>query len=417
MNYYNILNAYGIRKIDIKSFHLLSEENECLLFVDLLPNQKFCPYCNESFTKIKEYKTKTIKVLPIAGKNTFIEYRLPRYYCKHCKKTYTHSLIDTEKSLSKDLINNIMIDFSNMLSFSHIASKYNITTTQAISIFDKYCPNLRVPISEAICIDEFSNTRKSMDKYACMLVDFKTHKIIDIIKNRTLPYLREYFHKQPLSLRDNVKYIITDMYDGYITIAKEFFHNATIAIDPFHYIRYFTDAVQTIRRNLIKSRPNLIDASWMGKHWRLLTTNPDNIPNEKMILPSGMTISYRDRIIKFVKQDDDLNYAYWLLQNFYTTYKKLNYESATTFIEMIINNMLSSSSYELQQCGLTWLNYKEYIINSFIKYNGVRLSNGPIEGINSRIKTLKKLYCGYRSKTRFYNRVILIINKKDEQSF
>ena len=46
MNYYNILNAYGIRKIDIKSFHLLSEENECLLFVDLLPNQKFCPYCN-----------------------------------------------------------------------------------------------------------------------------------------------------------------------------------------------------------------------------------------------------------------------------------------------------------------------------------------------------------------------------------
>ena len=163
-----------------------------------------------------------------------------------------------------------------------------------------------------------------------------------------------------------------------------------------------------------KSKPNLIDASWMGKHWRLLTTNPDNIPNEKMILPSGMTISYRDRIIKFVRQDNELNYAYWLLQNFYTTYKKLNYESATTFIEMIINNMLSSSSYELQQCGLTWLNYKEYIINSFIEYNGVRLSNGPIEGINSRIKTLKKIYCGYRDKTRFYNRVILIINKKDE---
>ena len=74
--------------------------------------------------------------------------------------------------------------------------------------------------------------------------------------------------------------------------------------------------------------------------------------------------------------------------------------------------MLNSTSYELQQCGLTWLNYQEYIINSFIKYNNTRLSNGPIEGVNSRIKTLKKVYCGYRNKQRFYERVILIINSK-----
>ena len=59
MNYYSILEAYGISKNDIKRYHFLSEENESLLFVELIPNQCFCPYCSQSFTKIKEYKTKT----------------------------------------------------------------------------------------------------------------------------------------------------------------------------------------------------------------------------------------------------------------------------------------------------------------------------------------------------------------------
>ena len=53
---------------------------------------------------------------------------------------------------------------------------------------------------------------------------------------------------------------------------------------------------------------------------------------------------------------------------------------------------------ELVSCSNTWEHYKIQIANSFIIYKGKRLSNGPIEGINSRIKTLKKVYCGYKNK-------------------
>ncbi len=410
---YSILSALGFKDNQIKRVESISENNETILFVELFPNQRTCPICSFSNCKIKEYKNKTIKSLSTVGTKTYIDYKLPRYICPKCNKTYTHDLSDTTfKSLSKKVLSSIIDDFSQVLTFTQIADKYNLSTTQIISIFDKYCPNLRNPIEEVICIDEFSNTRKSEDKYACLLVGFSSHKIIDIIKNRTLPYLRQYFSKQSLSQRDKVKFVITDMYDGYITIASEFFRNAIIAIDPFHYMKYFTDAVQCIRRKLCDSNEYIIDKSWMGKHWKLLTTNPNNLPKECVTLPSGETISYQDRIIRFVKQDKNLEYAYWLLTNFYITSKKLTYERAISFIDMVIKNMINSTSYELQECGKTWLHYQEYITNSFIKYNGVRLSNGPIEGVNSRIKTLKKICCGYRYKLRFYNRVILIVNKK-----
>lgn len=413
MDNYSILNAYGFNKNQIKRIESISENNETIFFVQLFANQRTCPKCKNNQCKIKEYKTKTIKSLKTSNNSTVIEYKLPRYICSKCGKTYTHDISDTTyKSLTKSLFNSMMNDFSQMLTFSQIAKKYQLTTTQTIYLFDKHCPNLRAPIEEVICIDEFSNTRKSEDKYACMLVGFTSHKIIDIIKNRTLPYLRQYFAKQPLSLRDKVKYIITDMYDGYITIAHEYFHNATIAIDPFHYIEYLTNAIQSIRRNVIDNQEFLEDKSWMGKHWRLLTTNPKHLPKDYMTLPNGITISYQDRIIRFVRQNSDLDYAYCLLQEWYNYSSKLTYENAFSFIERFISNMLCSSSKELNLCGMTWKRYQPYIINSFIKYKGVRLSNGPIEGINSRVKTLKKIYCGFRDKQRFYNRIILIINAK-----
>ena len=56
----------------------------------------------------------------------------------------------------------------------------------------------------------------------------------------------------------------------------------------------------------------------------------------------------------------------------------------------------------------TWPHYKDYIINSFIIYNGKRLSNGPIEGINKRVKELKNVMSGYRNSARFYKRLVLI---------
>ena len=60
----------------------------------------------------------------------------------------------------------------------------------------------------------------------------------------------------------------------------------------------------------------------------------------------------------------------------------------------------------------TWNNYKDYIINSFIKYKGHRLSNGPIEGVNKRVKELKNIMSGYRNNERFYKRITLIQNSK-----
>jgi len=51
----------------------------------------------------------------------------------------------------------------------------------------------------------------------------------------------------------------------------------------------------------------------------------------------------------------------------------------------------------------TW---KPYFINSMIVVGNRRLSNGPIEGMNSKIRTLIKVSNGMRNFKRFRNRYI-----------
>ena len=45
--------------------------------------------------------------------------------------------------------------------------------------------------------------------------DADTHKIIDIVENRQLYFLKKYFLRFPKKVRYNVQYIVIDMYKPY----------------------------------------------------------------------------------------------------------------------------------------------------------------------------------------------------------
>lgn len=411
---YNILLSQGIKREDCVSLEVLPDQDDTYVFIKLKASQRSCVYCSCKHTKIKEYKTKTIRSLPTGKNRTTIVFNLPRYICPRCHKTYTHSIEQyASNSVSKILKNKLLKRFSEICTFKSIANEYELSLTEVINIFDESCPDLRIPFTEAICIDEFSNIRKDDYKFACVMIDFFSHKIIDILPSRTTPFLDDYFVSLPLKVRDNVKYVVTDMYDGYISATKRWFRNATIAIDPFHYMEYLTEAVQNVRRRIFSDESKIFyDRSWMGSHWRLLTTNPKNYPKKNMTLKSGVSISYRDRVLAFVRQDKDLLYAYLTIQGIYYELENLTFDKAPKYFDCVINMLSNSTLPEFVSCANTWNHYKEYIINSFIVYKGKRLSNGPIEGTNKRVKELKNVMSGYRNHDRFYKRMILIQNTK-----
>ena len=175
----------------------------------------------------------------------YLEVKYPRYLCCNCRRTFSQKLsISYSTNKSKRFVDKVLRECLKVRTYLDIADQFDTNAMEIMRIFDKFHPNLREEIGEIICIDEFSNTRKSYSKYACMIVNFETHKIVHILRDRKLDYLREYLRKQPKYQLNRVIAACVDMYDGYITAVQEFMPNAEIVIDPFHYMRYFTDALQ-----------------------------------------------------------------------------------------------------------------------------------------------------------------------------
>jgi transposase len=87
-----------------------------------------------------------------------------------------------------------------------------------------------------------------------------------------------------------------------------------------------------------------------------------------------------------------------------------DFENCDVEFETIIYEFVNSKLEEFRAFGRLLKRWKPYIKNSFIRINGKRLSNGPIEGVVSRIKTIMKNANGYVNFGRLRNRIMYSLN-------
>ena len=81
-------------------------------------------------------------------------------------------------------------------------------------------------LPEAICIDEFKSVKNIDGAMSFVFADYQSKSIIDIVEDRRLHSLTEYFSRFSLETRDNVKYICMDIYTPYISLVKSIFPSA-----------------------------------------------------------------------------------------------------------------------------------------------------------------------------------------------
>ena len=83
----------------------------------------------------------------------------------------------------------------------------------------------------------------------------KQKKTIDIIECKYKTHLLDYFNKFLLQERKKVKYVVTDLWKTYKDLANTYFPNAKVVADKFHFVRYTTEAVDTVRKQVQDKLP------------------------------------------------------------------------------------------------------------------------------------------------------------------
>ena len=110
--------------------------------------------------------------------------------------------------------------------------------------------------------------------------------------------------------------------------------------------------------------------------------------------------------------DDELRKAYTIGHNFLKALDKVTYDWAEDFLKNTISIFAVSGIKEFEDVANTFTNWQREIINSFIVTpDGYYLTNGPIEGMNNKVKTIKKLSYGVTNFNHLRLRILLSFEK------
>lgn len=387
-----IKDLFNLKGFIIKSIKNL--ENFVEINIELPVLEHICPCCGTKTSKVHDYYKQPITDIPIHFKPTKIIYKKRRYECPHCHKAFfeNNNIVNRYARKTTRLTAYIINQLRNLDSISNISKRTNVDP----GYISKMLPYLAVTnthLPRVLCIDEFKGNSGHY-KYQVALIDGETHDVIDILECRHKHVLCDYFKKFPKEQLDNVKYFVTDLWETYKDISFTYFRKAKVIADHFHWVRYASNALDSIRievqSNLSKSERKYF------KHSRyLLLSRRCNLKEDKYDELENILINYSENLrIAYREKEEILD----ILHSNESSETKIN-----KFSEWVKRN-LESDIPQLKECAKTYHHWYNEIKNSL----QVPYSNGATEGFNNKIKVLKRVSFGIRNFTHFKARIMLL---------
>lgn len=402
-----------------------------------------CPYCGKSQCVKKDSGAmQTVRHVNSGSYGTLISFHKPRFRCKKCGRTFfvkpewvvddiciTHALF---LAILKKLT-------STSHSLAEIARETNTSPSIVRSVM--FHIELTAPdhLPETLGIDEFKGNsgyyckesgRYIKERFHCVLTDADAGHIIDILYKATCPELEKYFSQFSSVERSKVRYYCTDMRNGFSKAARKMFPRARICIDPFHVVKLITDGISIIRvdawRRLrdeyktteaeylaakasgdayktakleAKAKKQYEDSELVKNSQKALVTSPYNKSRYWTI----NTDKRDERLASVFALAPDLKPAYEALMEFYDVVATEPFSDRHDALTGWISKYLHSGQPPISQAADS-INRRRKNIENAWRY---KKSNSPTEGLNKRIKDVKRLAFGAHDFEAFRLRAIL----------
>lgn len=369
-----------------------------------------CTCCGSFKPKLlsKGYsKYSFIRIPNISNFPAYLKLRKQRFRCLECNHSFTLStnIVNRNCFISNLTKTSIAVDLSKIISSKDIALNNNVSVnTVARILISSFNPQRKFidKLPESLLFDEFKSVKNAKGAMSFIFADGDDKKIIDIVENRQLPSLISYFTRFSHKARSKVKRIVIDMYMPYMVLIKKLFCNAFIIIDRFHIVQHLNRALNKTRIKLLKKYPS--EYNKLKRYWKKILMFEDDLNDSYYYYHKSFKrkITMKQIIKYIINIDDEFKRTYQVYQELLRCFKYQNKERFNRIIEGN-HNVLSE---DMRSALKTLKKYKELVIHSMIS----KYSNGPLEGINNKIKVIKRVSFGYRSFLNFKLRIMLCFN-------
>lgn len=182
-----ILQLFSLHREDVEELSCIHKPDGIHVFIKLSVKTHECPYCTTPTKKIKGYHNKKITHSILHNVSCFIDYRVRRYECPACGKSFTEDnpFSRGNSTISTVTVYNVLAALRNpKLSYEDVAKMFGISAASVMAIFDRYVQIPRKILPKYILIDEVHAVDDPTSKYACVIMDYVTQDIIDILPTR-----------------------------------------------------------------------------------------------------------------------------------------------------------------------------------------------------------------------------------------
>jgi len=354
-----------------------------------------CSGCRQQVAAIHDVQMRRVRELPIF--ETPVELMVPRLrlLCPRCGPKLEHLPWLEPYSRTTVRLETSVARLCKVMSVRHAAAFYDLAWTTAKRIDKRYLERELGPVDlegvRVIAMDEFAIHKGH--RYATVIVEPYSKRVLWLGLGRGRQDVRPFFELLGQRGREQLQAVAMDMNAGYAEEVRAQCPGAKIVYDLFHvvakYGRQVIDRVRVDEANRLrhdKPARKLVKTS----RW-LLARNPENItrPEDKIRLRDLLDANRALFTVYVMK--DDLK-ALW-------SYKHEGY--ARRFWRQWYSRAIRSRIPPLKAFAIGLKGY----IDGILSHCRWPLGTNLVEGINNKIKVIKRMAYGYRDDAYFFLKI------------
>jgi transposase len=396
------LDIADVRVLNIE----LTPHGDCTITVESTLEGARCRKCGgeiQEFHGLDEWIT--LRHLPILGRKVFLRLRPKRYRCPHCEggPTTTQELAwyaaksphtkAYEKYLLLQLVHATVEDVSLKEELGYKALE---------GIVDRWISRevkwAEVRGMKILGLDEIALKKGHRDFVVIVTARAAAGevKVLAVLPDRKKETVKAFLASMPKRVQRAIRTVCTDLYEGFINAVKEVLGQAQVVADRYHVAKLYRQGAERLRkqelRRLKKTLPKEHYEEIKGAMWPFRKNPADLEADEQALLQRLFTYApelkraytYREQLTAVFEQD-------------------LSKEEATHELKKWCRRVKASGL----QCYASFLttldNWLEEITNYFLQ----RHNSGFVEGLNNKIKVLKRRCYGIFNLGHLFQRLFL----------
>lgn len=397
-----LLNIEGIKVIS----HRQHEGIGIILQVERIGKESNCPRCGQKSHRLHQNHRYLIKDLPWGENFVFLEINRRQFKCEKCGKPFSEELelVRKRRSYTKRLARKIIQEV--LENDIHSVAKKGVVTTEEIErmLKDAAKEYLKAKPSELkrLGIDEIAII-KGKGNYCAVLIDLEKSKLIGILAGRKQEEIREVLLGWGKDVLEQIEEVSIDLWKGYRNVVRDLMPNAQVVADRFHVMAQINKELDAQRKREKRQVEDLIKKAESSEEKADQEKVLEGLKKSKYVLlknESDLNEEQKAKLVQLKDVSPTLKSMHELKEEIRRVFEQAN--NWLVGLWKLGRWLSGAKTYfpDSQNTIIRWL-------DEIIAYFDYKTTSGVVEGINNKLKLIKRSAYGFRNFENFRVRCLL----------